>query len=70
MISEASCDTEECSNAITEINNISKYILKLHNISLLFYCIFEPINAALVTLKYFFQKHVKNLINPKTFENV
>ncbi len=26
MISEGSCDTEEWSNAITEINNIQKYI--------------------------------------------
>ncbi len=49
MISEGSCDTEEWSNAITDINNISKYILKFHNISLRFYCIIELINAALVT---------------------
>ncbi len=53
--------------SITEIHKILKYINKEnyfnHNISqyYCFYCIFDQINAALVSIRDFFQKHYKNL---------
>jgi len=39
--------------------------LNCSNISQL-YCIFDQINVALVSIRVFFQKHKKNLINPTT----
>ncbi len=71
MISEGSWDTEDWSNdpensaLITAINDILKYItiensyfqLQYYFTILQFYCIFNQINAALVSIKDFFQKH-------------
>ncbi len=66
MISEGSCDTEDWSNdaensaLITEINYIFQYI-QIHNSYIklviifsnftVFYCIFDQINAALVSIR-------------------
>jgi len=62
MISEGSCDTEDCSNdpenfAITRINYIFKYIkiessyFNLYNIlQYCFSCIFDQIIAAVVSI--------------------
>ncbi len=70
LISEGPCDTEDWSNnaensaLITEINYILKYI-QTENIYLncniisqyySFYCIFDQINAALLSRRDFFQK--------------
>ncbi len=71
MISEGSWDTEDWSNdpensaLITAISDILKYItiensyfqLQYYFTILQFYCIFNQINAALVSIKDFFQKH-------------
>ncbi len=70
MVSEGSCDTEDCSNGventdlITGINYILKYIqienvyFYSNNISQYysFYCIFYQINAALVSKIIFLLK--------------
>ncbi len=66
MISEGSCDTEDWSNdaensaLITGISNIkienTPFILY---ITLLLYCVFDQINAALVIIRDFFQKQNK-----------
>ncbi len=72
MISEESCDTQDWSNdaensaLITAIHLILKYF-KIENIFLknnisnyyCFYCIFDQINAALVSRRDFLQKHKK-----------
>ncbi len=78
MISEGSCDTEDWSNDAE--NTAAHHRNKLHfnryshrktnlnwkNISKLycFYCIFDQINAALVSRRDF-QKHKKNPTDPK-----
>ncbi len=68
MISKGSCDTKDWSNdywkfslAITWINYILKLktvILNCNNISqyYCFYCIFNHINAALMSIRFFFPK--------------
>ncbi len=56
MISEGSFDTEDWNNVcfvITEINSILKYIKIKNSI----YFILDQINAAVVSIRDFFQKH-------------
>ncbi len=65
MISEGSCDTEDCSNdaensALHHRNKLYfKPVLKYNNILqyYYFYCIFIQINAAFVSIRAFFLKH-------------
>ncbi len=70
MISERSCDpedwsndTENCGNKLhfriyqNICNNISQYCS--------FYCVFDQINAGLESINDVFQKHKKNLTEPK-----
>ncbi len=73
-----SCDTEDWSNdaentaLITEINYSSTYThieFFLFNIEIIFqnfYCIFDKINAALVSKRDFFEKILKSY-QPQTF---
>ncbi len=72
MISEGSCDTEDWSNdaensaahhsnklhfnIYTHRNQLFYILIIFHNITV-FYCIFDQINAALVSRRDFFQKH-------------
>ncbi len=52
--------------SITEINYILKQktlVLMFHNI-IVFTAFFIKINAALVSIRHFFQKHKNNLTNP------
>ncbi len=73
MISEGSCDTEvmmlKIQLCITEINYILKYIQikkQLNKIVIIFhnfYCIFDQINAALVSRRDLFKKPTPNYLN-------
>ncbi len=60
MISEGSCDIEDAKNSALilhfKIYSDLKVILKC-NISQYFYCIFDQINAAFVSIRDLFQKH-------------
>ncbi len=69
MISEASCDTEVCSNVWMKSqlwHQSNKLYFKIYNIQIenIFSCIFEHINAALLSIKAFFEKQKQ----PQTFE--
>ncbi len=75
MFSEGSCDTEDWSNdaensaMITEINYILKCIkiensLNSNNIAQ-FYCVFDQIDRALMSIRDLFQKHEKIWPTPK-----
>ncbi len=67
MISEGSCDTEGWSNdaentaLIKAIDYILKYITNILNCSIsqycIFFCIFDQINAGLMSIRDLFQKH-------------
>ncbi len=80
MISEGSCDTEgwsnDAENSALHHRNIKIYsnrklyiwIIEIfHNITVLQYynITFDQIHAALVSIRDYFQKHLKNLIDPK-----
>ncbi len=70
MISEGSCDTEDWSNdagnsaahlknkfLIFKIYSNIKHLFKIVIIFHTIYCIFDQINAALMSRRDFFQKH-------------
>ncbi len=56
MISEGSCDTEDWSHDAENVQYFKMVVIIFHN----FYCIFDQINAALVSIEDFFQKHFTN----------
>jgi len=77
MISKGSCDTEDWNNDAENlalplqeylpniVSQISYFKLKIKYCC--FYCIFYQINAALLNIGDFFQKHLKKSYHPQSF---
>ncbi len=61
MISEGSCDTEDCSNGFY-CNNVLQYYC--------FYCIFDQINAALMSIRDLFKNITDSIYNARTLNMI